>query len=51
MQQLCFDHIFSWKDVGLNWSLITILEEHQDIRQGLFPVPGANDPSIKGGAS
>ncbi|KAF8224449.1 hypothetical protein L208DRAFT_1109004, partial [Tricholoma matsutake] len=40
----------SWKDVDLNWSLITILEEHQAIRQGLFPVPGANVTISQGGS-
>ena len=35
-------HIVSWKDIDLNWSLITILEEHQTIRQGLFPVSRVN---------
>ncbi|KAF8233324.1 hypothetical protein L208DRAFT_1267270, partial [Tricholoma matsutake] len=40
----------SWKDIDLNWSLITILEEDQAIRQGLFPVPGANISVSEGGS-
>jgi len=43
-------HIVSWKDIDLNWSLITILEEHQTIRQGLFPVPGVNISVPQGGS-
>jgi hypothetical protein len=39
----------SWKDIDLNWSLIMILEEDQVIRQGLFPVPGANISLSQGG--
>ncbi|KAF8232600.1 hypothetical protein L208DRAFT_1271109, partial [Tricholoma matsutake] len=38
----------SWKDIDLNWSLITILEEDQAIRQGLFPVPGVNISVLQG---
>ncbi|KAF8815098.1 hypothetical protein BYT27DRAFT_7080741, partial [Phlegmacium glaucopus] len=40
----------SWKDIDLNWSLITILEEHQAIKQGLFPVPRANVSVSQGGS-
>jgi F0F1-type ATP synthase alpha subunit len=43
------DHI-SWKDVDLNWTLISILEEDEVIRQGLFPVPGANISVSQGGS-
>ena len=42
MMQLQNMRIISWKDIDLNWSLITILEEDETIRQGLFPVPGAS---------
>lgn len=40
----------SWKDVDLNWTLIAILEEDEVIRQGLFPVPGANISVFQGGS-
>ena len=49
MTQLQNLRITSWKDIDLNWSLITILEEDQIIRQGLFPVPGAIIPVSQGG--
>ncbi|KIL54793.1 hypothetical protein M378DRAFT_182413 [Amanita muscaria Koide BX008] len=44
------DDKVDWKDNDLNWSLITILEEDQAIRQGLFPVPGANISVSQGGS-
>jgi hypothetical protein len=49
MTQLQNLRIISWKDVDLNWSLITILEENQTVRQGLFPVPGATILVSQGG--
>jgi hypothetical protein len=32
--------LHSWKDVSLNWSLISALEENETIKQVLFPMPG-----------
>ena len=32
--------LHSWKDVNLNWSLISALEENETINQVLFPMPG-----------
>ena len=49
MTQLQNLRIISWKDIDLNWSLITILEENETIRQGLFPVPRASIPVSQGG--
>lgn len=32
---------YSWEaDIDLNWSLITAIEENDEIKQGLFPSPG-----------
>ena len=43
-------YVISWKDVSLNWKLITALEEDTVIRQGLFPIPGANISVSQGGS-
>jgi len=32
--------VCSWKDVNLNWALVTALEDDDDIKQVLFPMPG-----------
>ena len=32
----------SWKDVNLNWALVTALEDNNNIKQVLFPMPGEN---------
>lgn len=32
--------VCSWKDVNLNWALVTALEDDNDIKQVLFPMPG-----------
>jgi hypothetical protein len=42
----------SWKDLDLNWALVTVLEEDSVIRQGLFPaaVPGGNNSVAQGGS-
>ena len=50
IMQLSSEKMISWKDHDLNWSLIAILEEDQVIRQGLFPVPGANISVSQGGS-
>jgi hypothetical protein len=43
-------HPYSWvKDENLSWSLIAAITEDPDIKQGLFPSPGANSSSAKGG--
>jgi len=31
--------LHSWKDVNLNWSLISALEKNETIKQVLFPMP------------
>lgn len=39
----------SWKDRDLTWQLINCITEDPIIRQGLFPGPGANVSTTKGG--
>ena len=39
----------SWKDKDLTWQLINCMTEDPIIRQGLFPGPGANVSTTKGG--
>jgi len=39
----------SWKDKDLTWQLIHCIAEDPIIRQGLFPCPGANVLTAKGG--
>jgi hypothetical protein len=39
----------SWKDQDLTWQLIHCIAEDPIIRQGLFPGPGANVSTAKGG--
>ncbi|KAF8233281.1 hypothetical protein L208DRAFT_1061091, partial [Tricholoma matsutake] len=40
----------SWKDEDLNFLLIAAIEEDDEIKQGLFPPPGANKSLAKGGS-
>ncbi|KAI0702776.1 hypothetical protein C8Q76DRAFT_233178 [Earliella scabrosa] len=37
-----------WSD-SLTWSLISAIEESKSIKQGLYPPPGANKSTAKGG--
>jgi hypothetical protein len=39
----------SWKDADLTWSLISAITDDPAIKQGLFPSPGANVSTSKGG--
>jgi hypothetical protein len=39
----------SWKDKDLTWELIRIITEDEITKQGLFPSPGANPSTVKGG--
>ena len=39
----------SWSDQTLSQSLITAITDDPDIKQGLFPPPGPNALSAKGG--
>jgi hypothetical protein len=39
----------SWKDKELTWKLINAITEDPMIKQGLFPSPGANVSTAKGG--
>ena len=39
----------SWSDQTLSQSLITAITDDPDIKQGLFPPPGPNASSAKGG--
>ena len=38
----------SWKDPNLMWSLIAAITNDATIKQGLFPIPGANVSTSKG---
>ncbi|KAF8219769.1 hypothetical protein L208DRAFT_1546306, partial [Tricholoma matsutake] len=40
----------SWKDEDLDFLLIGVIEEDEEIKQGLFPLPGANKSLAKGGS-
>ncbi|KAF8235326.1 hypothetical protein L208DRAFT_1205493, partial [Tricholoma matsutake] len=40
----------SWKDKDLNFLLIAAIEEDDEIKQDLFPLPGANKSLAKGGS-
>jgi len=41
----------SWKDkhFSLNWSMITAITDDSEIRNGLYPPPGSNTSTAKGG--
>jgi hypothetical protein len=39
----------SWRDSSLTWALISAITDDPIIKQGLFPSPGANVSTSKGG--
>jgi len=39
----------SWRDPSLTWALISAITDNPIIKQGLFPSPGANVSTSKGG--
>ena len=39
----------SWKDQDLAWQLINAIRDDPIIKQGLFPSPGGNVSTTKGG--
>ena len=41
--------ILSWRDPSLTWALIAAITDDPLIKQGLFPSPGANVSTSKGG--
>jgi hypothetical protein len=44
-----FLNVHSWKGPNLMWSLIAAITDNITIKQGLFPSPGANVSTSKGG--
>ena len=39
----------SWRDLNLTWALIGAITDNDDIQHGLFPPPGKNASTAKGG--
>jgi hypothetical protein len=43
------EYLPSWSDEDHSWSLISAITDNSVIKEGLFPSPGSNVPTSKGG--